>query len=97
MPNQIKAKRSRPDTPRSKEAAAKRRKFALKVAAGINPTTAAREVGYAGRHANVEASRLASRPEVAALIDKARQQAFDHLQVDVNVYFEQLQIGRAHV
>jgi len=90
MSKPIKATRSRHDTPRSREAAAKRRTFALKVAAGIKPTTAAREVGYAGKHANIEASRLGSRPDVAALIDEARQQAFDRLQVDVNVYFEQL-------
>jgi len=82
--------RYRHGTNESKGREAKRQAFALHVAAGKSHKDAARAAGCTGTGVRTRAAEMLKEPSVRAQVAAARQAAFDHLQVDVNVYFEQL-------
>ncbi len=55
---------------------AKKRKFAKAVARGSSYTAAAIHAGYSAKTAKVTGSKLASEPEVAALIEQLKAEAY---------------------
>lgn len=78
-----KARRPRGPLTESSPLSPMEERFAVEYVADENGAAAARRAGYARRSAHVQASQLLTRPNVAAAIDRARQEWRDRAMVSL--------------